>query len=185
MEEWRCKNEKCNKKLGDIIYDGLIKILGPNGQDYEINFCSICVICNECGEKNILTSVITDIPNQIRDFGDISNTAEQAMHMDINFLKPLELASYNKKLLLKELSITEKNVYELLIKDFDLYFNFLGIEEIKKISEKINLPQNITIETIKNIIKKMEKFKGKDIAEEVFDREFLINYYYGVKIKYF
>lgn len=109
---WKCS---CGKAvLGEFLGAEppcRIKVLGVNGQDYEIGFLYIEVFCKKCGKRNYITSPLpfpSAIENAIRE--KYKTFPEEPMRKYW-----WELSSYYRNLLLKELSETQKIILRAVI----------------------------------------------------------------------
>ncbi|MFA4998607.1 MAG: hypothetical protein WC514_01155 [Candidatus Paceibacterota bacterium] len=151
----KIKKCACGNILWEWIEDDKIKILGTNGQDYEVGFNYIYLKCKKCGkityEHSSIADDLGDMAERANKFPTISSTAVVYDHYRLN--------TFDREILLSKLSEKQKEIYDLLAgQDF---FHRISTEEIAKM---VKLPEDRVCQHIKSIeleIKKINPNFGK------------------------
>ena len=149
---WLCS---CGEVLGKFLRNNMIEIRGPLGQEYEVSFSSIGVICPKCKKKCYIES--EDFKNLQKSFEDSKENKELTeltiksgeAETRINLFRSLDgiglesfysLEDRYKKILKGKLSEWQKKIYDCLC-SLELEANVSNEEEwnkiVKVISEKL------------------------------------------------
>jgi len=136
--------------LWERIDDDTVKILGANGQDYEIGFNYIDLICKKCGKRICKQSEIAEIISEL--FIRTSKTLK-GLSVTSSEEKPYTLiSSFDRENILKTLSEAQGKIFRILME------NDWRINQ-KEIAKKIGLPKDIVAKHIKVINEKIKKIK--------------------------
>ena len=102
----------CGVKLWKWLDENRVKILGCNGQDYEIGYAYIKVVCSKCGRD---TCTMSDLVDQIGEAYFEMSRPITAMRLAQRETSPyFTLSNYERRRVLKELSGLEKQILQHL-----------------------------------------------------------------------
>jgi hypothetical protein len=152
MTRHKDKYKKCNcgNPLWEWVDDDTIKILGQKGQDYEVRFIDIDLVCNQCGKRVCARSDIAETIENL--FQRTSKTVKSISTTSIEE-KPYSLISnFDKKTISKNLSEKQKEIFRILTEGGQK----IGEDEM---AQKIGLPKEIISHHIAAITAEIKKIK--------------------------
>ena len=152
---WRCNH--CEKILGEHIddYVGIIEIMGPKGQKYEIAYDYIFLVCRKCGVQNYLERASHLAASPFDGTPYFIPIREYPM-----VPKPIyKLSDYHRNLLLKELSQKGKEIYKIIE---NLKNNPYAKDMLAMISKKVGLPEKVVISHIQEITRLIGQIRKKN-----------------------
>ena len=166
----------CGVFLGDRIDENKIIISGLNGQEYEICFNYIDLVCKKCGKANkIYSSTMEDIFNlaikgnsQVIRYREafILDTLKRTPEL-MKILQPkksvFKLSSNDRNKLLKKLSESQKKIYKILSEKRGKEANFSknGLSDVlEEIYKETGLKMQKIFNDIDAIIKEIREVKN-------------------------
>jgi hypothetical protein len=174
--EWRCIDQACRAQLGVHLDEARVSILGSvNGQEYEVGYHYIDLVCRKCGRHNrIVSNVIDDTRSETETLTTAEGVEVKVVHRSGPGARKLvpkrkhrfTLTQRERDRLLPQLSEKQKDILKAIVSAENAHSHTTYGELYTEIAHARGIDPSIVKRDVEIIVGKIKELRDEQAAKQ-------------------